>query len=249
MHNQSSPKLAFALGILVAALAALVLSLARDSRPSAQDSAPAPAVEMIPERIGFIDLGKVVKENKARERDGAKMRRELEVDFFATKASLDQQIAQINEELRQVRNGDEDWRGLLKRRYKVADTVITKEAELAREQEREIQRINARHYYEMMKVIDGLCKAKGITVLLNLYDTASSDQNSIDLAAKVFDDSVVWKRHSQLDITAEVVAEMARLDALNNPPEPGAGESGGAGKPPEGPGTPGGGEPEKKPGE
>lgn len=241
-------KLAFLSGVLVAVTAAMVVALfARQGLVAQGDSDPKPgAAEAVrlPERIGFVDLGRVVAENKARQRDVAEIRQKLEAEFNEFKVSKEKESNTIASNLRTVMLGSPDWRNLQKQRQKLGDEVILKEADLKREEADELGRINKKHFRNAMEVVEATCKARGITVLLNLFNTKAEEAERVNLQAKIFDDNVVWSDSVGRNITDDVIKEMARIDAELNPPKsadsgaptdgkPGEGKSG-EGKPGEG---------------
>jgi len=244
-------KLAFLSGVLVAVTAAMVVALfARQGLVAQGDSDPKPgAAEAVrpPERIGFLDLGRVVAENKARQRDVAEIRQKLEAEFNEFKVSKEKESNTIASNLRTVMLGSPDWRNLQKQRQKLGDEVILKEADLKREEADELGRINKKHFRNAMEVVEATCKARGITVLLNLFNTKAEEAERVNLQAKIFDDNVVWSDSVGRNITDDVIKEMARIDAELNPPkpaspgpiDPGIMPGGGESKPSEG--TPSGG--------
>jgi len=213
------PSLQFAViaAFATAAIAFSAASLMRPTGASAQqagESKPAEAKHVFSQPIvAYIDFGRVVSENKGRERDGMKLRRDQEAIFNEAKREIDAETESIRADLRKYLVGSTEYRNLQKRVYKLEDSKIIREAELNRSTANDLERINKRHYDRMIEVIGEYCRAHGITALLNLKNTRTNDPGRIDITSKVFDDVVVWFDKPEYDITDAIVAIMNKVEA------------------------------------
>lgn len=222
---------AFLSGVLLTLIAVLGVVLINatsaaqgDTTTPASSEAGAP-VSIAKSKVGFIDFGKVLSENENWRNARRKLNLSLLTDYEEFETTVQTQSNSLTDRMRQTRIGGPSWRDFMIQKVDLDLSLLAKRSVLAAEEVQQGESINRRHYDDTMEVVEQICKQRGITVLLNLFNTDADADPRVNLQAKVMDDNVVWRATAEHDITKDVIEALKKLYAAESGDGTGSGEN------------------------